>query len=363
MNSPGEPSAGLGPGPAKAGATERSLIAAIRARVPADPAWLAIGIGDDAAVAEPERGALEIFTTDCVIEGIHFDRRFSTTADIGWKALAVNLSDIAAMGGTPRLALLSVALPASSFEADLHGIVDGFLALAAEARVTLAGGNISQSPGPLIVDVTAVGFGRPRRILTRRGAKPGDEIYVTGSIGAARAGLQYLLERSNDRKEPKGVEGTKEHMHAMTDGVSRHTRPEPRVRFGALLGRNRAATACMDLSDGLADGVRQICEASEVGATIDAAALPISAATRAWFEQGGRDPIVEAVAGGDDYELVFTASRRARGRLATVVRQARGVPATRIGEITRDRAIVLTRGGAAEPWPEGFAHFQNLRRC
>jgi thiamine-monophosphate kinase len=344
LNSPGNGSTGL--------ATERSLIAAIRARVPADPSWLPIGIGDDAAVAQPERGALEIFTTDCVIEGVHFDRRFSAPGDVGWKALAVNLSDIAAMGGTPRLALLSVALPESSFESDLQGIVDGFLALAADARVTLAGGNISRSPGPLIVDVTAVGFGRPRRILTRAGAKPGDDIYVTGAIGAARAGLGYL---GKEAKENEGTKETKE--QGIAECVQRHLRPEPRVRFGALLGRNRAATACMDLSDGLADGVRQICEASGVGAAIDAASLPIPDAARTWFERAGRDPIVEAVAGGDDYELVFTAPRRARGRLSTVIRQARGVPAARIGEITRERAIVLTRAGSAERWPEGFTHF------
>src|SRR5688500_14237716 len=129
---------------------ERDLIAEIRARVPAPPPWLVVGIGDDAAVARPERGALEILTTDGVIEGIHFDRRFSTPYDIGWKALAVNLSDIAAMGGTPRLALLSLSLPADIARDDVHALVDGFLALAADARVTLAGGNVTRSPGPLM---------------------------------------------------------------------------------------------------------------------------------------------------------------------------------------------------------------------
>ena len=118
----------------------------------------------------PERGALEILTTDALVEGIHFDRRFSTPRDIGWKALAVNLSDIAAMGGTPRLALLSLGLPAGSPVADVDALVDGFLALGrADARVTLAGGNITRSPGPLFVDVTVIGFARPRHVLTRGG--------------------------------------------------------------------------------------------------------------------------------------------------------------------------------------------------
>src|SRR5205085_12208768 len=121
---------------------ERALIASIRARLPPAPPWLLVGIGDDGAVVKPERGALEVLTTDAVIEGIHFDRRFSSPRDIGWKALAVNLSDIAAMGGTPRLALLSLGIPETLSPGDFDALIDGFVALAAEHRVTLAGGNI-----------------------------------------------------------------------------------------------------------------------------------------------------------------------------------------------------------------------------
>ncbi|HXT32426.1 MAG TPA: thiamine-phosphate kinase, partial [Vicinamibacterales bacterium] len=240
---------------------ERDLIAHIRARVPAAPAWLTVGIGDDAAVVQPERGALEILTTDALVEDVHFDRRFSSPADIGWKALAVNLSDIAAMGGTPRLALLSLAVPVTVEAHEIDSLLDGFLALAGEqdARVTLAGGNITRSPGPLMVDVTVTGFARPRHVLTRGGARPGDDIYVTGAIGAAAAGLSWLR-----AARARGSEAPDD--EAMAACAARHRRPEPRVRVGALLGRNRAATACMDLSDGLADGVRQIAEASGTGA-------------------------------------------------------------------------------------------------
>src|SRR5436309_13688114 len=141
---------------------ERDLIAGIRARVPPAPAWLVVGIGDDAAVVKPERGAFEILTTDGLIEGVHFDRRFSTPRDIGWKALAVNLSDIAAMGGTPRLALLSLGIPAAMATAEIEALIEGFLALATETKVTLAGGNVTRSPGPLFVDVTVTGYARPR---------------------------------------------------------------------------------------------------------------------------------------------------------------------------------------------------------
>lgn len=340
----------LGAGPSTPpGAGERDLIAAIRARVPAAPPWLLVGIGDDAAVATPQRGALEILTTDALIEGVHFDRRFSTPRDIGWKALAVNLSDVAAMGATPRLALLSLALPADSVIDEVHALVDGFLALAADARVTLAGGNITRSPGPLMVDVTVTGFARARHVLTRDGGRAGDDLYVTGSVGAAAAGLGWLQE-SKDPKASKELEG-------IEACVRRHCAPEPRVRIGALLGRNRAASACMDLSDGLADAVRQVAAASGAGAAIEASALPIPAAAREWFRRAGLDPILGAAAGGDDYELLFAVPRRARGRLATVNRQARGIPITRIGQLTRERQTVLVRDGVAHPLPQGFVHF------
>ncbi len=340
-----DPSTALGTG-------ERELIARIRARVPAAPPWLLIGIGDDAAVVKPERGALEILTTDGLVEGVHFDRRFSTPRDIGWKALAVNLSDVAAMGGTPRLALLSLALPAGSVVEEIHALVDGFLDLAAEARVTLAGGNITRSPGPLMIDVTVTGFARARRILPRSGGRVGDELYVTGSVGAAAAGLGYLKE-SKESKESKGPAD----LDGIEECVRRHCAPEPRVRIGALLGRNRAASACMDLSDGLADAVRQIATASGTGAAIDAAALPIPAAARGWFRRAGLDPIVSAAAGGDDYELLFAVPRRARGRLATVIRQARGIPITRVGRLTKEPDTVIVRDGVPEPLPPGFVHF------
>jgi thiamine-monophosphate kinase len=329
---------------------ERELIAQIRARVPAAPSWLTVGIGDDAAVAQPERGALEILTTDALVEDVHFDRRFSTPADIGWKALAVNLSDVAAMGGTPRLALLSLALPAPMGVDEVHALIDAFLALAADARVALAGGNITRSPGPLMVDVTVTGFARPRRVLTRTGGRPGDDLYVTGVVGAAAAGLRWLQARAADRHggaEIPGIEAC----------AARHRRPDPRVRAGALLGRNRAASACMDLSDGLADAVQQVAEASGCGAAIDASLVPIPDAAREQFRRGGEDPVTAALAGGDDYELLFAVPRRARGRLATVIRQARGVPVTRIGVLTREPAIVLLRDGVPEPLPAGFVHF------
>ena len=329
---------------------ERALIDHIRRRLPAPPPTLLIGPGDDAAVIVPERGAMQVLTTDAIVEGAHFDRRFSSLSDIGYKALAVNISDIAAMGARPEFALLSLILPDGFTLADLDALLDGLLDMASASRVALAGGNISRSPGPLIVDMTVTGSVRPRRILTRSGGRPGDALYVTGSIGGAAAGLDFLKVR--------GSEGPKGPDHPdLSDLVKRHQRPEPRIRIGMLLGRNRAASACMDLSDGLADAVRQIAEASGTGATVDATALPLDPAAAAWFESAMADPLLAAVSGGDDYELLFAVPRKARGRLRMVQSLARGVPITHIGELTAGPAIQLLRGGAGIPMPMGFSHF------
>ena len=173
----------------------------------------------------------------------------------------------------------------------------GSCSLAALHRVTLIGGNITRSPGPLVVDVTAIGSVRPRRILTRSGARPGDAIYVTGTVGDAAIGLRKLL-AALDSRESSGTE-TVEVGSADddTDAVQRYLRPEPRVRAGLLIGRNRAASSCMDLSDGLADAVHQIAQASNVGMVLDSTKLPISAAVRRWHEQIGGDPVATALAG------------------------------------------------------------------
>jgi thiamine-monophosphate kinase len=326
---------------------ERALIERIRQRVPEAPSRLPVGIGDDAAVAVPDRGALQVLTTDALVEGVHFDRRLSSPADIGYKALAVNASDVAAMGGAPRLALLSLMLPASLPVADLDDLVGGFVEMAALARIAVAGGNITRSPGPLVVDVTLTGAVRPRRILTRGGAAAGDALFVTGAVGAAAAGLGWL--RANGGGDPREP--------GVAECVARYRRPEPRLRIGALLGRSRAASACMDLSDGLADAVRQVAAASGTGAMVEAASLPIPPAAASWFAANGGDAIEASVAGGDDYELLFAVPRRRAGRLRHVLQQSRGVPITRIGELTANPAVHLRRDGALAPLPAGFAHF------
>jgi len=348
--------------------TEAELISRIQGALPPAPAWLVVGIGDDAAVVEPERNRLEVLSVDALIEGVHFDLAFTPPDAVGHRALAVNLSDLAAMGASPRLALLSLALPPAWPIADFDRMISGLTALAARHRLHVAGGNLARSPGPLAIDVTVAGTVKRRQALTRGGARPGDELYVTGSIGAAAAGLQMLRAMKSSTTgvtETNGGHGETRSPCPPSSSVSpvvapcvqRYLRPEPRVRMGSLLSRNRAATACIDLSDGLSDGVHQIAKASGVGAVIDAGALPIAPAAREWFDGHGTDAVIAAVTGGDDYELLFTVRPRMARRLAAALRHG-DAPLTRVGCCTPNREIVLRRDGRDHPLPHGYGHFR-----
>jgi len=325
---------------------EHALIARITARL-TRPSWVVVGPGDDAAVIEPERGSLDVLTTDAQVEGVHFDRRFVPPDAIGHRALAVNLSDLAAMGACPRAALLSLMLPGDFPMEAVDGILDGLLTLADRHRVTVVVGNVTRSPGPVIVDVTAIGAVRPRRVLTRAGARPGDEVYVTGQIGGAAVGLRQLQATVGG---PSGV--------ATDLQVCRYLRPEPRVRAGLLLGRNRVASACMDLSDGLADGLRQVAAASGVGIAIDATALPVDENVREYHQARGLDSVEGVLAGGDDYELIFTIRPAHRRRLRAVTRLMGDLPITKVGTVTRDRRVVVRTPQGDRDLPAGFEHFR-----
>jgi thiamine-monophosphate kinase len=349
--------------------TEAQLIHCITTRLPPPPDWLVVGIGDDAAVVEPARNRLEVLSVDALVDGVHFDRAFTPPAAIGHRALAVNLSDLAAMGATPRLALMSLALPASLPVAEFEAIVTSFVALAGEHRMTIAGGNLARTAGPLVVDVTVLGTAKRRQVLTRTGAKPGDELYVTGSIGGAAAGLQMLklrhklstTEATEDTDQISRVKPGRTSLSTVASVaetcIAQYLYPRPRLRIGSLLGRNRAATACMDLSDGLAEAVHQIAAMNGIGITVDADALPLSPDARHWFEGCGMDPTHEALTGGDDYELAFAVSPRTRGRLRAAQRHG-DVSLTRIGACTAERVVVLRQRGTDQPLPRGYRHFR-----
>jgi len=323
---------------------EHALLARLLARLPRPGAHILVGPGDDAAVIEPGRRTRLVLTTDALVEHVHFSRAWSAPADIGHKALAVNLSDLAAMGAVPRWALVSLALPGELEVEAAESLMGGLSDLAAAHGVSIAGGNITRSPGPIVVDVTAGGEVAPRKWLPRNGGRPGDELWLSGAIGGARAGLEMLEAGLGDG--------------ANAACVLRHRRPEARVRLGIAVARNGAARAAMDLSDGLADAVRQMASTSGCGARIDADALPVDDCARAWWNGRGRDVTLEAVSGGEDYELLLAVPPRRGGRLRQVRHQVSRPGLTRIGALTRTTALVLARAGREEAWPHGFEHFR-----
>lgn len=336
------------------GLGERELLARIVGRFPPSRSDVRVGIGDDAAVVTVGRNEQVVLTTDALVEGVHFRRDWSTAADIGHKALAVNLSDLAAMGAQPAWTLLSLLLPAGVAVGEIEELVSGYAALASVHQVAVIGGNITRTNGPLIVDVTAVGTAKPRRILTRSGARAGDQLYVSGALGSAAAGMEMLMHGPPPTKAIGVI------AEPGTAGVciGRHRRPDPRVRLGLAVARTRAARAAMDLSDGLADAVRQIARASGCGAIVDVAALPIEPAAREWWTARGEDPVRAALSGGDDYELLLAVPPRWHGRLRAARQRVSAPALTHIGVLTPQAdELCLERHGVREPLPSGYEHF------
>jgi thiamine-monophosphate kinase len=325
---------------------ERRLLARIQSRfakVGRQSTELVVGIGDDAAVVAMRRHAHTVLTTDAQVEGVHFDRRWSSSEDIGFRTLAVNVSDLAAMGASSRWALVTLMLPEATAVAEVDGIVEGIAQLAEKLGMTVVGGNLTRSPGPLVIDVTAVGEVAPRRMLTRGGGRPGDALYVSGTIGAAAAGLEMLQAAPGTSGNPC---------------IDRYRRPEPRARLGVGIARAKAARAAIDLSDGLADAAAQLADASGCGVEIEAAALPIESAAREWWTAAGVDPVTSALAGGDDYELLIAVPANWRGRLRHATSRVSTPSLTRVGTLTKKAGTrVLMRNGGQEALAGGFDHF------
>ncbi|BCS32712.1 thiamine-monophosphate kinase [Luteitalea sp. TBR-22] len=354
---------------------EHALIRWITGRLAAPAsADLLVDVGDDAAVVRPRRNHVDVLTTDVMVDGVHFSRAFSDARDVGHRALHVNLSDVAAMGAEPRWALLSLGLPGDLEARWVADLVDGLVEAAEAMRVRLIGGNISRSPA-LFVDVTVSGTAKPRHVLRRSGARVGDELYVSGEVGAAAAGLAWLQlagggaplrllagHTSPDAPttgSPDGAGSQEGVVPAELElAVTRYRRPEARVALGVQVGRNKAASACMDTSDGLADALRQLAAASGVGMRIEAAALPCSPAIAPVAAATGADPEVLAWSGGEDYELVFAVPRRSRRRFMHATTRKGLPPVTRIGVCTRDADVCIVEAdGRVRPVPGGFEHF------
>lgn len=328
---------------------EFGLIDALRDALPpaarASEAVL-LGIGDDAAVWRPSPGESLVVTTDSLVEGVHFRLDWSDWAGLGHKALAVNLSDLAAMGAEPTLATLTLGLRGTERVGDLVAMYAGLGALAAWEGVVIAGGDIVASPDALALHVTAIGQTRDGRYLTRSGARPGDLVCVSGMLGASGAG--YLLLRDGG---PARAATTADLL------IHAHLRPRPRLALGRLL-LEAGATAAMDLSDGLFGDLPKILHASGVAAVIDAAAVPVPAAVRALFPDRWFDL---ATRGGEDYELLFTV---APARFADLRRRPAAIGSTvsAVGEIVDPAGVPPLRlrhpdGRLEAVAPGAFDHF------
>lgn len=328
---------------------ERDLIERIRQRLTTPvPDFVRLGIGDDAAVLRADRGADDVITTDALVEGVHFRRDWTSLRAIGHKALAVNLSDLAAMGAVPRAALVSLILPAELPLDGFDDLITGLVGLAAATKTTIVGGNIARSSGPLVIDVTAIGSVRPRRLLRRAGARAGHRLYVTGTVGSAAAGLGMLAsgrERSAFNEEQLAC-------------IDRHERPEPRLRFAGIVAKTAAAAACIDLSDGLADAATRLASAANLGVIVDGSAVPVTAAATSWFAAAGGNPVRAAISGGEDYELAFAVAPRQERRFQAAARRCPDLTVHRVGVFTPEPGAWLDLDGVKEPLgqPE-FEHF------
>jgi thiamine-monophosphate kinase len=341
---------------------ELALIELIRSRASANPfnilgrSPLKLGIGDDCAILAPPRNHEILVTTDLFLETRHFRRDWHSPSSIGHRTLARGLSDLAAMGATPLAAFLSLALPKSIARtpAWLNGFLDGLLTLAAVHRTPLAGGDTSESPSDAILaDILLLGSARSGRSLRRSTARPGDLLYVTGSLGGAATELAALS--ANPKKFRRAMPGSdplNDHPHLF---------PQPRLAVGQALLRRRLATACIDLSDGLSTDLNHLCEASsaasgnEIAAELDISLLPAHPRTG---ELTDLAQITAILHGGEDYELLFTARPSTK-----VPRSIAGVPISRIGRLlarepNHPRMSILTGGEAFALQPQGWEHLK-----
>jgi thiamine-monophosphate kinase len=319
----------------------------------APAAGVPVGIGDDAAVLSVTPGSSLLATTDLVIEDVHFRRAWATPADIGWKAMAVNLSDIAAMGGIPRWALIGLAVPGDTPAADVERFYGGLREAASPHGVTVVGGDTSQSPRGWFINVTLLGE-HPGRPQLRSTARAGDAVAVTGALGRSAAGLT-LLEMGADEARRHGL------PDALVDEVaSAHLRPRARVAEGRWLGAAPAVHAMLDCSDGLATDLGHICRESAVGARVALDLVPIASGAEAAARALGHDPVQWATSGGEDYELLLTCDPAEVERLSTAFRKSTGTPLTVIGEIEAGKSgiVWLDADGNPVALPAGFEHFR-----
>jgi thiamine-monophosphate kinase len=310
-------------------------------------------IGDDAAVIKNSGEKETVITTDLLVEDIDFRRTTTPPYLLGHKALAVSLSDIAAMGARPRWSLISIGVPQDVWDTNfVDKFYEGFFELAGRYDVQLIGGDTSRTPEKVVIDSIVLGEARASASIKRSGASAGDHVFVTGSLGAAAAGLR-LIERGAHLADQNLGEAEAE---ALDHLLLRHLRPDPRVGWGMILGQERLATAMIDLSDGLSSDLNHLCRESEVGVLVDSTQIPIDIQVRELCGRRRLDPLQLSLNGGEDFELLFTVKPENVRRLP---RRVDGVGITFIGEIRPAAEGINLREGSRvwELKPEGWEHF------
>jgi len=305
-------------------------------------------IGDDAAAFTINPDEIILVTTDLLVERIHFLRTATSGFDLGYKSLAVNLSDIAAMGGTACEAFISIAIPGDCPIAYLDDFYAGMKHLAADFEVNLLGGDTTSSKDDLIINVAVVGSVPEEEMLTRDAARVGDRICCTGHLGDSRAGLHLIL---------NGIEADSDELQEL---LTAHIRPLPCLREGRFLAQQGSVHSAIDISDGLSSDIAHIVEESDVGARLYADAIPVSSNLMKFCERFTFDPIPYALAGGEDYMLLCTIRSDAVEKIAEAFRGEFGKPLFIIGEITDSKKIELLNpdGSITECTPSGWNHFK-----
>jgi thiamine-monophosphate kinase len=314
---------------------------------------LVIGIGDDAAVFRSTAGKETVITADLLVEDIDFRRTTTPPYLLGHKSLSVSLSDIAAMGARPLWSMMSIGVPEDVWQTDfVERLYDGVLDLANRYGVQLIGGDTSRTTENIVIDSIVAGEATAGMSVLRSGASVGDQIFVTGSLGAAAAGLR-LIERGAHLAEQNLAD---EDSQKLDHILLRQLRPEPRVGWGIVLGEERLATSMIDLSDGLSSDLNRVCSASGVGALIDSSLLPIDERVIELCGRRALDPLQLALHGGEDFELLFTVKPANATRLP---RRVDGVGIKCIGTIqSASEGVKISEGPRAwELKPGGWKHF------
>ena len=307
------------------------------------------GIGDDCAVFRTSSGRVLLLTTDMLVEDIHFLRNSITPYQLGRKAIAVNLSDIAAMGGRPLVILISLAVPAQTEVDEIKELYRGMSDICGLYGVNIVGGDTVASPDNLIINVSLVGDANEQEVLYRSGARPGDRIYLTGTIGDSSAGLSILKHKISPQ------DYLREYF------IKAHNEPEPLIKTGKVIAGSRLASAMIDLSDGLLSDLGHICEESEVGALLDRKTIPLSQELKSLAAHAGFDPLDFALSGGEDYVLLVTVPAAKTPDFEQAYKDRTSSPLFLIGDIREGKGIrIMNENGSLQDLvPKGFDHFSH----